>query len=493
MARMRWATRMATPSKVRPPWARSSWPLRVSLTERGQASPKACGSWPGRLVAGREVLKVAAQRAGPPGRQRRRVVRRRVVRRSGSRGAPRRRVAPSGCPGEACPAALSRSARARCSSASACSARACEGRRGRLRPPRSALRARPAARPGPARRPGGPGSPAGRRPGGPSSSSARAAWAASRAWAASCPAFLARVRPPPPAPRRPARPGRSVPARPRPPARRQPSPSAPRPAAHQLAAPQHAPLRPQPRPARGAAARTRTPGGPDPAARPHRDRAGPAAGAAGTPSAPYAAPGSPGPAARSTPAPPPACPRLRLILTARIRASEETLSGLDHRQAPFSADQHSVTGRARAAGTGAFGQPGHPRGGSHGCWAGWMDSCSGPGLRRPILHGQDAAAITPHPTGRVTTTPRSSQRTTGETWHRAGSLRPGAGQQLAAGWRRVRWRADTCGGPALPGARRGSGRVAASDSFTPARPRSRMVSHLCPHRIRSPVITRKSL
>ena len=34
MARMRWATRMATPSKVRPPWAsRSSWPLRVSLTD----------------------------------------------------------------------------------------------------------------------------------------------------------------------------------------------------------------------------------------------------------------------------------------------------------------------------------------------------------------------------------------------------------------------------------------------------------------------------
>ena len=33
-ARMRWAMRMATPSKVRPPWAsRSSWPLRVSLTD----------------------------------------------------------------------------------------------------------------------------------------------------------------------------------------------------------------------------------------------------------------------------------------------------------------------------------------------------------------------------------------------------------------------------------------------------------------------------
>src|ERR1035441_3021324 len=34
IARMRWATRMVTPSKVRPPWAsRSSWPLRVSLTD----------------------------------------------------------------------------------------------------------------------------------------------------------------------------------------------------------------------------------------------------------------------------------------------------------------------------------------------------------------------------------------------------------------------------------------------------------------------------
>ena len=34
MARIRWAMRMATPSKVRPPWAsRSSWPLRVSLTD----------------------------------------------------------------------------------------------------------------------------------------------------------------------------------------------------------------------------------------------------------------------------------------------------------------------------------------------------------------------------------------------------------------------------------------------------------------------------
>ena len=41
--------------------------------------------------------------------------------------------------------------------------------------------------------------------------------------------------------------------------------------------------------------------------------------------------------------------------------------------------------------------------------------------------------------GRVTTTPRSSQRTTGTTWHRGGGSPAGAGQQLAAGWRRVRW------------------------------------------------------
>ena len=41
------------------------------------------------------------------------------------------------------------------------------------------------------------------------------------------------------------------------------------------------------------------------------------------------------------------------------------------------------------------------------------------------------------------------------------------------------------------GAARAGG--AASDSFTPARPQSRMVSHLYPHPIRSLVITRKLL
>ena len=61
------------------------------------------------------------------------------------------------------------------------------------------------------------------------------------------------------------------------------------------------------------------------------------------------------------------CPGLRLILTARIRASEDTLSGLDHRQAPFSADQHSVTGPGRPEPV----HPGHHPGGSHGCWPAW--------------------------------------------------------------------------------------------------------------------------
>ena len=89
---------------------------------------------------------------------------------------------------------------------------------------------------------------------------------------------------------------------------RPPSPPPPRPAAHRPAAPQHAPPRPQPRPARGAP-RARIPGGPDPAARPHRDRAGPPAGAAGTRSGRCAARRTPDPAARSTPVrslPPPA-------------------------------------------------------------------------------------------------------------------------------------------------------------------------------------------
>src|SRR5208283_5935085 len=102
-------------------------------------------------------------------------------------------------------------------------------------------------------------------------------------------------------------------------------------------------------------ARTRTPDGPDPAARPPRRLAGPASGAAGTRSAPYAAPRSPGPAARSTPAP---LPPLPLPAAARSRspigASEDLLSGPNHRQAPFRS-QHSVTRRLRAAGTGAGG------------------------------------------------------------------------------------------------------------------------------------------
>ena len=176
-------------------------------------------------------------------------------------------------------------------------------------------------------------------------SSARAASAASRARAASCPAFLARDS---------AAATRSSAARrawaicaraPRPPARRQPRRQ--RPASRASACCGAARASPASASARARRRQNADPGRPGSAARPHRDRAGPAPGAAGTPSAPYAAPRSPGPAARSTPAPPLRCPRLRLILTARIRASEEALSGPDHRQAPFSADQHSVTGPGR--------------------------------------------------------------------------------------------------------------------------------------------------
>ena len=158
-------------------------------------------------------------------------------------------------------------------------------------------------------------------------------------------------------------------------------------------------------------------GGSDPAARLHRDRAGPAAGAAGTRSGRYAA--LPGRRVRQ-----PAVLWLLPCLPGRGSfsqpgyASEEILSGLDHRQAPFSAEQHSVTGRPRTAGASASGQ-----------------------LDIPQSRAQSA--------GR----------------HGTGLLQGEA------------WRAGAC--PELPRsirARRGSGPEAAgTDSFTPARPQSRIL------------------
>ena len=339
------------------------------MTERGQASPKACGSWPGRLVAGREVLKVAAQRAGPPGRQRRRVVRRRVVRRSGSRGAPAARgafgLSRGGLPGRL----VTVSAGTLQLSLGVLGA-GLEGGAGVFG--RRDLRFEPGPQPGLVPRGvlaglghlpvGGLAGPVQLRAGrlgrlprlgrvlpgvpGPGSAAATRSSAASRAWAicaraasASCSAAALAV-------------------------------SAPASRASACSATARA-----------------SPASASARARRRRQNADPGRARSGGPAAPRscrasswrrrnavsAVCSSPGHRVRQPAVPrlrPLSCPRLRLILTARIRASEETLSGLDHRQAPFSADQHSVTGRARAAGTGAFGQPGHPRGGSHGCWAG---------------------------------------------------------------------------------------------------------------------------
>ena len=380
---------------------------------------------PGGLVAGREVLKVTAQRAGAPGGQRRRVVRRPGCSPLRCPGSARRRVAPPGCPGAACPAALSPSARARCSSASACSARASSPARASSA---AAIRASKAARSSAWSRAASSRtwitcrSAAWR----PRSSSARADWAASRARAASCPAVLARD---------------SAAATRSSAARRAwaiwpcglglllgGSPRRHRPGQQRIGlqrrstrlsglrlGPRAAPPEREPRAARiQRPGRTATVPGqqlPLPERRQRRMRL-------------------PGHRVRQ-PAVPwlrPCLPRPRLILTARIRASEDTLSGLDHRQAPFSADQHSVTGRPpRAAGTSAS---------RHG-----TDCCRAkPSLPVPALacHGQDAGQ-SPHI--QRAGSPRRRDR------HSAPPGQPGivpvafsagAGQRLAAGARPAR-------------------------------------------------------
>src|ERR1039457_4487655 len=67
IARMRWAIRMAVPSKVRPPWAsRSSWPLRGSLTDSISWRTDLSSGSPGRAVSS---LRGGPQQRDAPGGQ----------------------------------------------------------------------------------------------------------------------------------------------------------------------------------------------------------------------------------------------------------------------------------------------------------------------------------------------------------------------------------------------------------------------------------------
>jgi hypothetical protein len=74
-------------------------------------------------------------------------------------------------------------------------------------------------------------------------------------------------------------------------------------------------------------------------------------------------------------------------------ASDGNLSGLDHRQAPFSAEQRSVTGRPRAAGTSASGQPDITQSPARGAGRHGAGSCRvKPGVPVPVLSYDGQAA-----------------------------------------------------------------------------------------------------
>ena len=324
-----------------------------------------------------------------------------------------------------------------------------QARPGRPGAPRSALRARPAARPGPGRRPGGPG-PVPRGPPGPPP------WPGTR--------------PPPPVPRRSAGPGQSVPARPRPPAR---------PAA--LAATASASCAPacstaaRASPA-SASARARRPQSEDPgrpgscgpaAPRPCRAASwrcrnavravcGSPDTGSGSPQYPSSVPASPGRGSLSQPG---------YAHLGRPR------SGLDHRQAPFSADQHSLTGQPPGRRNQRIQATGHhPAGANPGCQTAWHGPLQGePGLPVAAVacHGQDAAAITPHPAGRVTTTPRSSQPTTGQHGIVAAAYRQSSASSWPTGRGGCDGRADTDGAALLRRSARLGPAAAGTDSFTP--------------------------